>query len=42
VNEPHTVVIISLRCIDNQTLFSVDISTTGKDWSANTGLTFSW
>jgi hypothetical protein len=30
------------RNIDNQTLFSVGISTTGKDWSANTGLTFSW
>ncbi len=30
------------RNIDNQTLFSAGVSTTGKDWSANTGLTFSW
>jgi trimeric autotransporter adhesin len=30
------------RNINNDTLFSVGISTTGKDWSANTGLTFSW
>jgi autotransporter adhesin len=30
------------RNIDNQTLFSAGVSTTGKDWSANSGLTFSW
>jgi hypothetical protein len=30
------------RNIDNQTMFSAGISTTGKDWSANTGVTLSW
>jgi autotransporter adhesin len=30
------------RHIGNQTMFSVGVSTTSKDWSANTGVTFSW